>query len=87
MTETQSRANGPLSGKKASFDVSERGKRETCGVLQTTEAYTREEREGENNMTEQSFPQHHLLTDQARGTKSGSDQCRHFVISSILLMC
>lgn len=46
----------------------------------------RGEREGENSMTEQSFPQHHLLTDQARGTKSGLDQRRHFVISSVLLM-
>lgn len=34
-------------------------------------------REGENNSTEQSFPQHHRLTDQDRSTKSGSDHCRH----------
>lgn len=33
-------------------------------LLQRTEAYERERWEGENNTTEQSFPQHPLLMEQ-----------------------
>ena len=56
--------------------MTESGKERNMQVLQRTEAYERE-REGGNNTTEQSFPQHHLLTDQAHITKSGLDQCRY----------
>lgn len=62
LTETQSRANGPLSGKKrASFDVSKEGREkhaECCG-----EQWHRC-MEGVGG-AEQSFPQHHRLTNQA----------------------
>lgn len=67
LTETQSGANGPLSGKKrASLDVSERGGgRNTQSAAENsgTDAWGR--LGGENNMTEESFPQHHRLTNQA----------------------
>lgn len=72
LTETQSRANGPLSGKKsASFDVSEEGREkhaECCGE-QRHRCMGETGRWGrgcvcENNTTEQSFPQHHRLTNQ-----------------------
>lgn len=44
-------------------------------MLRRTEAEERgKRREGENNTTERSFPQHHLLTRRARATKSGSDR-------------
>lgn len=78
LTETQSRANGPLSG-KGGFWCEWKRKERNMQALSRTEAWKRGRREGENNSTEQSFPQHHQLTDQARSTKSGSDHCRHSV--------
>lgn len=55
-------------------------------MLQRTEACKRGKGRW-NNMTEPSFPQNHLLTDQSRSTKTEWDQRRRFVICSIVLMC
>lgn len=61
--------------------MTERGKRVTCKCCEEQRQKERERarRQGENNTTEQSLPQHHLLTDQACSTKSGLDQRRRSV--------